>query len=102
MRIKQYEKFLIDNGIIFEINRTILHPVGLELVVETSFDNRRKLSITGLEETEDEDGFIYDDESFDLNSQQFGQFVQSKKSRIDHRKKSLGFIVQKEKANLEK
>lgn len=96
MRIKQYEKFLIDNGIIFEINRTILHPVGLELLVETSFDNRRKLSITGLEETEDEDGFIYDDESFELNSQQFAQFIESRKSRINTRKKSLGFVVQKE------
>ena len=50
-RVKLFPRYLVDNGLIFEINRRVLHPLGLALVVDIDGKDRRKLSITDLFET---------------------------------------------------
>ncbi len=47
--------YLIDHGVIFEINRQALHPRGLRLVAETETNRLRILS------TDDSGGFVYPD-----------------------------------------
>jgi hypothetical protein len=92
---KSFQKFLIDNGLIFEINRKVLHPLGLAMVVDIDRNNKRKLAITGLAETEDEEGFLYDEESFTIGSDKYQMFLdRGGQKRLDVRKAKYGFIEQ--------
>lgn len=92
---KSFTKFLLDNGLIFEINRRVLHPFGLALVVDIDKDNRRQLAITALAETDDPEGFIYDSESFVVGLEKFENFLKkSGQVRLDSRKDKFGFIEQ--------
>lgn len=94
-----YTKFLLDNGLIFEINRRVLHPFGLALVVDIDRENRRQLAITALAETEDPEGFLYDAEAFGVGIEKFEKFLRKTgQARLDSRKEKLGFIEQ-EKEN---
>jgi hypothetical protein len=93
--LKSFQKFLIDNGLIFEINRKVLHPLGLAMIVDIDRNNKRKLSITGLAETEDEDGFIYDEEAFTIGTEKYQKFLdRGGQDRLDARKAKYGFIEQ--------
>jgi hypothetical protein len=92
---KSFQKFLVDNGLIFEINRKVLHPLGLAIVVDVDRSNKRKLAITGLAETEDEEGFLYDEETFTIGSEKYHRFLdQGGQERLDARKAKYGFIEQ--------
>ena len=55
-------KFLHDNGLLFEINRTVLHPRGLELSVITSEDEH----IVKFNTLYDfrEEGIVFDPDNF--------------------------------------
>lgn len=94
--IKNFAKYLIENGLIFEINRKVLHPLGLALVVDIDYNNRRKLAITALVETEDEEGFIYDEEAFDVGKEKYEKYLDKKggRDRLDTRRIKYGFIEQ--------
>lgn len=48
--------YLIEHGVIFEINRQALHPRGMRLVAETGTNRLRVLK------TEDTAGFVFPDE----------------------------------------
>lgn len=93
--IKNFPKFLVDNGLIFEVNRRVLHPLGLALVVDIDYNNRRKLAITALVETEDEDGFLYDEESFSIGKEKYEKYLDKVgRDRLDARRIKHGFIEQ--------
>ena len=94
-RVKGFERFLIDNGLIFEINRKVLHPLGLALIVDISFENRKALKIVGLDETDAAEGFLFDEETFEDGMEKLQRFMEKKGlSKIDARKKEIGFIIQ--------
>lgn len=93
--IKSFPKYLINNGLIFEINRKVLHPIGLALVVDVDYKNRNKLSITGLVETEDREGFLYDSDGFKVGSEKYEKFLKKVgQERLDHRFAKYGFLEQ--------
>lgn len=92
--IDKFPKYMVDNGLIFEINRRILHPLGLAMVVDVDRNNKRNLAITSLLETEDLDGFVYDDEGFDIGNDKFQKFLNHRKERLDVRQTKYGFIEQ--------
>jgi hypothetical protein len=92
---KSFQKFLVDNGLSFEINRKVLHPLGFAMVVDVDRNNKRKLAITGLVETEDEEGFLYDEEAFTIGSEKYQRFLdRGGQDRLDARKAKYGFIEQ--------
>jgi hypothetical protein len=93
-RVKLFPRYLVDNGLIFEINRRVLHPLGLALVVDIDVKDRRKLSITDLFETQDPEGFLYDKESFLVGQEKFQAFLKSYQTRLEIRKAKYGFIEQ--------
>jgi hypothetical protein len=96
-RVKAFERFLVDNGLLFEINRKVLHPLGLALIVDTSRDNRRRLAITGLAETDDEEGFLFDQETFEHGLDKLQKFMEKTgQIRIDNRMAKKGFVVQED------
>lgn len=92
---KSYGKFLIDNGLVFEINRKVLHPLGLALIVDVDYKNKKKLVVTGIMETDDAEGFIYDQETFDVGKDKYNAYLKKHgMERLESRKEKLGFIEQ--------
>jgi hypothetical protein len=92
---KSYGKFLIDNGLVFEINRKVLHPLGLALIVDVDYKNKKKLIITGIMETDDSEGFLYDPETFNVGQDKYNMYLKKYGSeRLKSRKDKLGFIEQ--------
>lgn len=96
MSVKQFQKFLVDNGLIFEINRKVLHPLGLAMVVDIDPKSRKNLAITSLEETEDPEGFLYDPEGFEIGTDKYKRFLEKRggQERLDARNAKYGFIEQ--------
>lgn len=97
-KIKGYARFLVDNGLLFEINRRILHPLGLDLRADVSSEDRKKLIIEGLYQLEgDPDGFLFDEESLAANFEKLKNFMDRDGSvKLDEREKRLGFVIQGE------
>jgi len=95
MSIKSFPRYLVDNGLVFEINRKVLHPLGLAMVIDVDPKNRKHLSITALVKTDDLDGFVYDSEGFAIGSEKYQKYLESTgQERLDARKEKYGFIEQ--------
>jgi hypothetical protein len=94
-KIKNFQRYLIDNGLVFEINRRVLHPLGLSLVVDVAYDNRKNLAIVGLDQTDDAEGFLYDEETFKVGEDKYQNFLKKEGSqKVQLRQETLGFIFQ--------
>jgi hypothetical protein len=92
---KSYGKFLIDKGLVFEINRKVLHPLGLALIIDLDPQNKKRLIITGILETQDQEGFLYDDETFAVGDKKYNQYLKEEgNDRLEFRKNKLNFIEQ--------
>jgi hypothetical protein len=93
--VKNFARFLVDNGLVFEINRQVLHPLGLAMIVDVDRNNRKQLGVTALAETEDETGFLYDEEAFVVGMEKYTKFLKvAGQERLDARKAKYGFVVQ--------
>jgi hypothetical protein len=93
--INKFPKYLIDNGLLFEINRRVLHPLGLAMVIDIDRNNKRQLAITALLETEDSDGFLYDEDGYNVGNEKYQKFLKnSGQKRLDDRIAKYGFIEQ--------
>lgn len=95
-RVEDPGRFLLDSGLLFEINRKILHPLGmaLEAVVEDDGLSR----IGGLwDYRSDPEGILYDDTTFAEGRGKFDLFMASFGQRkLAERQVACGFIVQGE------
>jgi hypothetical protein len=89
--------FLDKTGLLFEINRTVLHPKGLALAVIQDEETETYQGLTMLE-TDDPAGYYFGKDSFELGSQKLrknadvGAWGQKQMNRLE----KYGFIVQKE------
>ena len=94
-KIDSFPRFMLDNGLVFEINRKVLHPLGLAMVVDVDFKNRKKLAITALVQTDDPEGFLYDPEGFEIGKEKYENFLLKEgQERLDARQAKYGFIEQ--------
>jgi hypothetical protein len=87
-------KFLVDTGLLFEINRKILHPLGLALAVILGEDSKTvEFSVWDLRT--DPEGIIFSKESFEQGIEKLAKYMEERGSNaIDARRKSLGYVVQ--------
>lgn len=93
--INKFPKYLIDNGLIFEINRKVLHPLGLAMVVDVDRNNKRQIAITALIETEDQEGFLYDEEGYNIGKEKYQRFLdKGGQERLNSRMAKYGFVEQ--------
>jgi hypothetical protein len=98
--ISKYPKFLVDSGLVFEINRRVLHPLGMAMIVDVDRNNRRQLAITAIVTTEDPEGFLYDEEGYDVGKEKYQKFLdKGGQERLNARNAKYGFIEQ-DKANV--
>jgi len=94
-KVKSFPRFLVDNGLVFEINRKVLHPLGLAMIVDVDPKNRRQLAVTALVETKDDEGFVYDEEAFAVGKDKYEKFLEKAgQERLDSRKAKYGFVEQ--------
>lgn len=93
---KSYGKFLIDNGLLFEINRKVMHPIGLSFVIDIDSKNKKRLVIVGIDQTDDEEGFLFDEETLEFNKKKYNNFIRkfNINEKLEARKNKLGFIEQ--------
>lgn len=89
-------KFLQDSGLLFEINRTLLHPLGLALSVERNLETG-EVRFDRLVDTEDSEGFVFSPEDFAEARARLVTFMMKDGAvHILTREASLGFKVQNE------
>ena len=71
--------------------------MGLALVVDVDYKNKRQVHISALLQTEDDDGFLYDDEGFDSGYEKYQKFLNKYGAeRLKARKEKHKFIQQGE------
>lgn len=81
-------QFLKDNGLLFEINRSVLHPLGLTLQVDA--DGRPELL-----QTDDPAGMLFTADTFqEGESRMLDYMVREGESKIAARKAFLQFVHQ--------
>ncbi len=109
-------KFLRDNGLLFEINKTILHPLGLALEVFVNSDNGFSLTWqeNELEKScylgrealgnlwdyrDDPEGILFGKDTFVEGKKKYEEFMQKfGNKKLKERKDALGFIVQEDES----
>jgi hypothetical protein len=95
-KVSDFTRFLLDNGILFEINRKVLHPLGLVMVTDVDYEDDKKVIITGLYSADDDlEGIVFDPETFEEGRKRYQEFLgQDGQTRLDVREKRLGFVIQ--------
>lgn len=82
--IKDAATFLAENGLLFEINRRILHPLGLELMVGQP-EGAAGLEITGIgDRREEAGGLMYDAAALDDGARRFLSYMENKGGKAMH------------------
>lgn len=98
-KISDAAKFLLDTGLLFEVNRKVLHPFGLALEVSIDIkDDEAKVSFGKLwDYRDDPEGMLYGDDVFLSGKESFDKFMEEfGNERLKTRNEKLGFIYQEE------
>jgi hypothetical protein len=91
--------FLVEKGLLFEINRSILHPLGLALAFAD--DGAGGESMLLLDERDDPEGFIFLEDTLNHGYSKLEAFMNEYGyAKLASRKERLGFIVQELELNL--
>lgn len=89
-------KILLETGLLFEINRRILHPFGLAL--EIIIDDKTGNIELGLiwDYRKDPEGMLFCQDAFNEGLKKFNSYKEETGiKKLETRKKKLGFIIQK-------
>lgn len=85
-------QFLLDSGLLFEINRTVLHPLGLDLDYLT---DEQRFIVNGYHDMEDTVGMKYVPQHFAEGRAKHLQMMNAwGYARHLERQKRLGFVMQ--------
>lgn len=86
-------EFLIDNGILFEINRQILHPLGMQL--EISLDSDGRVENVDLMDNRDSEAPIYfSSEEYERGRQKYQAYMESAGRRNIQKRRRMGLVIQ--------
>lgn len=93
-KIKKAAEFLLENGLLFEINRKILHPLGLAL--EVDINDAGKIDFGDVWDCrEDSEGILFDPETFVEGSERYEKYLKEYGNEcIDKRQNKIGFVTQ--------
>lgn len=100
--VKDPAEFLLDSGLLFEINRRILHPLGLALAVEQaddgSYSNNGSFStnVRVLDCRDDPEGLIFDEATLAEGQAKIERFVAENllQQKLMVRRTRLGYLIQ--------
>ena len=83
---------LVDNGLLWDINRRILHPLGLALAVDMDGEDFLKFSLL---ETRDPEGLAFDAEAMADGIQKHRAYMRHiGNARVIKRRAALGYAIQ--------
>lgn len=90
-------EFLVNSGLLFEINRRVLHPLGLALVIRSNMDGSDP-TFHGLVVDDDPEGCWFLEPLFSEASERLRVFMETGGGldRLAVRQAALGFIEQTE------
>lgn len=91
-------KELLDMGLIFEINRRILHPLGMALSIEIEEDADDEGKFGGVWDSRDDpEGFEFGDEIFVEGLKKYEEYMKSEgDQKLAARVAALGYVIQGE------
>ena len=94
--IKDPIKFLRETGLLFEINRQVLHPFGLAMGVQPEGDPEDAVGkICLFDSRDDEEGFVYSPDTYVEALARLNNFLEEFGiEKLEERKETLGFVVQ--------
>jgi hypothetical protein len=94
MKENEAIKFLLDSGLLFEINRSVLHPLGLALAVRMDEDGNCEFD--GLwDSREDPEGIIFDDEVLEEGTSKYMKYLDKEgHDKLIKRYDLLGYVRQ--------
>jgi len=88
-------KRLVDDGILFEMNRQVLHPMGLSMAVMVDPSNQAAPETVILLETDDDEGVLFNEEDFTSGAARFHSFFKKTgEDRVARRIRAIGFTRQ--------
>lgn len=93
-KIKKSAEFLLENGLLFEINRQVLHPLGLALEVDVN--DSGKIDFGDVWDCrEDPEGILFDPETLVEGMEKFNKYMKEYGDNcVDTRVARLGFKIQ--------
>ncbi|MBT8402621.1 MAG: hypothetical protein KJP18_02110 [Gemmatimonadetes bacterium] len=86
-------EFLIDNGILFEVNRQVLHPLGLELHFRLD-DDGRITAIDLLDNREGEQPISFAQGDFAAGRARYEKYLADHGRRTMQKRRMLGMVIQ--------
>lgn len=85
--------FLIDSGLLFEINREVLHPLGVRMVVRVDAQGNKTWAFKDLRDTPEAQ--VFDKGTLELGRRKFVRFMHAYGSRqLKRRTKKIGQAVE--------
>lgn len=92
-KIERAGEFLVDNGILFEINRQVLHPLGLQLELEPSEDGATCL--LSIEDNRASPNPIYfSPGDFKAGRDRFEAYMEEHGRRNQQKRRQIGLVIQ--------
>jgi len=84
----------VASGLLFEVNRTVLHPLGLALEVKVEDDG--SMEFGGIWDCRDDsEGILFAPENFDHGNEKFETYMRERgQAALELRRNLLGFLVQ--------
>lgn len=89
-------KYLEETGLLFHLNRTVFHPLGMSLgvVVEEAPSTESDEVKLVIHTTDNPAGFTFGEQEMKQQAELYRQFVTTSKPRVLTRGKRLGFMIQ--------
>lgn len=92
-RIENPVQFLRDHGILFEINRQVLHPLGLELSF-TLNDEGRITDIALSDNRASPDPIYFAPDAFEQGRTSYEQYLKDHGRRNMQKRRQVGMVIQ--------
>ncbi len=92
-KIENPVQFLVDNGILFEVNRQILHPLGLELELHLD-DEGRITAVDLLDNRGSMQPITFSPEEFQAGRARYETYLQEHGRRNMQKRRKVGMVIQ--------
>jgi hypothetical protein len=92
-RIERPARFLVDNGILFEINRQVLHPLGLELDLEIQEDGA-VCEVVLSDNRGIPQPMYFTPEEFEEGREKYQAYMQEHGRRNIQKRRKIGMVIQ--------
>ena len=86
-------QFLMDNGVLFEVNRQVLHPLGLQLDIEVD-DEGRVTRFDLLDNRDSPEPIFFTPEDFEEGRSKYESYMHDHGKRNIQKRRQIGMVIQ--------